>query len=154
MHPIEQKLTTLGIVLPTPAAPVAAYVPFVAHNGLLFIAGQLPREGDKVAVTGLLGGGVDVVAGQRAARLCAIHLIAQIKVALGGDWSRFERMVRVGGFVACTPDFADHSKVINGASELFLEVFGDAGKHARAAVGNASLPMGAAVEVEAVVALH
>ncbi|MBI1273700.1 MAG: RidA family protein [Alphaproteobacteria bacterium] len=150
MHPIEQKLASLGIALPNPPAPVAAYVPFVMTGKLAYISGQVPIEEGKIKYTGKLGDGVDLQTGAAAARLCAINVIAQIKAALAGDWGKFSRIVRVGGFVACAPGFTGHSAVINGASELFVEVFGDAGKHTRAAVGCPSLPLDAAVEVEAV----
>jgi enamine deaminase RidA (YjgF/YER057c/UK114 family) len=147
---IDSQLQTLGITLPAAAAPAANYVPFVMTGNLLIISGQLPMEAGKLAVTGRLGGGVSLEQGQQAARLCAINIIAQAKAALS-DLDRVTRIVRLGGFVACTDDFTDQPQVINGASNLMVEVFGDAGRHARAAVGVNVLPLGAAVEVDAII---
>lgn len=147
---IDGQLQTLGITLPAAAAPAANYVPFVMTGNLLIISGQLPMEAGKLAVTGRLGGGVSLEQGQQAARLCAINIIAQAKAALS-DLDRVTRIVRLGGFVACTDDFTDQPQVINGASNLMVEVFGDAGRHARAAVGVNVLPLGAAVEVDAII---
>jgi len=151
---IEARLTELGITLPAPAAPVAAYVPAVEANGLLHISGQLPFRQDGSIVTGRLGQDVSLEAGTEAARRCGIMLIAQIKAALGGDLSRVTRIVKLGAFVASTADFTDQPKVANGASELMQAVFGDAGRHARAAVGVPVLPLGAAVEIDAIVAVR
>ena len=150
---IDRKLEEMGLSLPSPAAPVASYVPTVDANGLLHISGQLPLKDGKV-VTGRLGDGVDKVAGQEAAELCGLMLVAQIKAALGGDLSRVERIVKLGVFVNSAADFTDQPKVANGASELMEAVFGEAGKHARSAVGVPTLPLGAAVEVDAVVAVR
>lgn len=147
---IEARLKELGINLPQPAAPVASYVPCVFSGNLLFVSGQLPLEDGKVAVTGHLGKNVDVAAGQRAAELCAINILAQAKAALGGNLGRITRVVKLTGFVASAPEFTEHHLVINGASNLIANVLGDAGKHARAAVGMAGLPFGAAVEVDAI----
>ena len=151
-NPIDDRLASLGINLPV--APVAAgsYVPFVIEGKLLTISGQLPLENGAVAVTGRLGDGVSLEDGQRAARLCALNLLAQAKAALG-DLGRIRRCVRLGGFVASTPDFTEQHKVINGASDLMAQVLGDAGRHARAAIGTAALPLNAAVEVEALFAI-
>jgi len=149
---IDRKLEEMGLSLPSPAAPVASYVPTVDANGLLHISGQLPFKDGKV-VTGRLGDDVDKVAGQEAAELCGLMLVAQIKAALGGDLSRVERIVKLGVFVNSAPDFTDQPEVANGASNLMEALFGEAGKHARSAVGVAALPRGAAVEVDAVVKL-
>jgi enamine deaminase RidA (YjgF/YER057c/UK114 family) len=149
---IDRKLEEMGLSLPSPAAPVASYVPTVDANGLLHISGQLPFKDGKV-VTGRLGDGVDKVAGQEAAELCGLMLVAQIKAALGGDLSRVERIVKLGVFVNSASDFTDQPEVANGASNLMEALFGEAGKHARSAVGVASLPRGAAVEVDAIVKL-
>ncbi|MBN8815781.1 MAG: RidA family protein [Sphingomonas sp.] len=149
---IDRKLEEMGLSLPTAAAPVASYVPTVDAGGLLHISGQLPFKEGKV-VTGKLGDTVDKVAGQEAAELCGLMLVAQIKAALGGDLSRVERIVKLGVFVNSAPDFTDQPEVANGASNLMEALFGDAGKHARSAVGVAALPRGAAVEVDAVVKL-
>ena len=144
---IDAKLAELGITLPTPAAPVANYIGFNLVGKLVIVSGQIPLVDGKVAVTGKLGAGVSVEDGQRAARICFINLLAQVKAA-AGDLDRVKRVVRLGGFVACTPDFTQHPQVINGASDLAVAGFGEKGKHARAAVGCPSLPVDAAVEVE------
>lgn len=149
---IDAKLASLGLTLPEPAAPVASYVPAVEAGGMLYISGQLPFiEG--ALVTGTLGDGVSMDDGQAAAQACGLMLIAQMKKALGGDLGRMKRIVKLGVFVASTADFTDHPKVANGASDLMEAVFGDAGKHARSAVGVSALPLGAAVEIDAVVEL-
>lgn len=150
---IEARLAALGLSLPEPAAPVAAYVPVVEAGGMLHISGQLPFA-DGAVMTGRLGEDRDVEFGQAAAQRCAVMLIAQIKAALGGDLSRVERIVKLGVFVNSTPAFVDQPKVANGASELMQAAFGDAGRHARSAVGVASLPLGAAVEVDAIVLIR
>jgi enamine deaminase RidA (YjgF/YER057c/UK114 family) len=148
---IEAKLAELGLTLPDAAAPVAAYVPTVEAGGLLHISGQLPfRDGE--VVTGQVGGDLTVVQGQQAAELCGLMLVAQIRKALGG-FDRVERIVKLGVFVNAAPGFAQQPEVANGASTLMVALFGEAGRHARAAVGVASLPRNAAVEVDAVVAL-
>jgi enamine deaminase RidA (YjgF/YER057c/UK114 family) len=150
MSAIEQRLAERGLDLPPAAAPAANYVPFVISGALLFISGQLPMQGGGVAVRGRLGGGVSLEQGQAAARLCGLNLLAQAKAAAGGDLDRVRRCVKLGGFVACTPEFVDHPKVINGASDLMVEAMGESGRHARFAVGCSSLPLDAAVEVEAI----
>ena len=151
---IEARIAELGIVLPAPAAPVAAYVPAVEANGLLHISGQLPFREDGTLITGRLGQDADLAQGAEAARRCAVMLIAQIKAALGGDLGRVERIVKLGAFIASTADFSDQPKVANGASELMQAVFGEAGRHARSAVGVPVLPLGAAVEIDAIVAVR
>jgi len=151
-NPVEERLAALGIVLPAAASPAANYVPFVLENGLLTISGQLPMESGALAVTGKLGDAVSLEQGQRAARLCAINILAQAKAALG-DLTRIRRCIRLGGFVASTPDFTDQHKVINGASDVIAGVLGEAGRHARAAVGVPALPLDAAVEVDALFAV-
>jgi enamine deaminase RidA (YjgF/YER057c/UK114 family) len=144
---IKQRLKELDITLPQAAAPVAAYVPTVLANGLLHVSGQLPfREGQ--VVTGRLGEDVEVATGQAAARLCGLMLLAQVEAAVGLD--RVERVVKLGVFVNSAAAFTQQPEVANGASELMQDVFGDAGRHARAAVGVPTLPRGAAVEVDAV----
>lgn len=152
-HEIDQRLAAQNITLPTPAAPAANYVPFIIAGGLLTISGQLPMESGAIAVKGKLGGGVSLEHGQRAARLCAINILAQAQAALG-DLGRIKRCVRLGGFVASTPDFVEQHKVVNGASDLIVSILGEAGIHARAAVGTAALPLDAAVEVEALFAIE
>lgn len=149
---IEQKLAELGLELPEPAAPVASYVPAVEVGGLLYISGQLPFIDGKV-VTGRLGENVSPEAGEAAARACGIMLIAQMKAALG-SLDRVERIVKLGAFIASTPEFTAQPKVANGASDLMVQVFGPAGQHARSAVGVPVLPLGAAVEIDAIVAIR
>src|SRR5919198_5792194 len=145
---VEGKLADLGIILPRPAAPIANYVGFVRSGNLLVVSGQLclDMEG-KLVAKGKLGAGVTVDDGQRAARVCAINILAQVKAALG-DLDKVVRVVRLGGFINSTPDFLDGPKVMNGASDLMVAAFGDKGRHARTTVGVASLPADAAVEVE------
>ena len=145
----EQRLAELGIVLPEAPKPVAAYVPAVRTGDLLFISGQGPTASGQVRFAGKVGQDVTVEDGAQAARLCAINCLAQVKSALG-TLERVRRVVKVVGFVNAGPDFTDQPRVINGASELLIEVFGEAGKHARSAVGCSSLPMNIAVEVEMV----
>lgn len=145
---IEQKLASMGIVLASPTAPVANYVGFVRTGNLLVVSGQICIKPDgTLAAKGKLGGGVSLEAGSAAARVCAINLMAQVKAALG-DLDRVARVVRLGGFINSAPDFVDGPKVMNGASDVMVEVFGDAGRHARSTIGVASLPLDAAVEVE------
>ena len=154
MAQVEQKLASLGIALPTPAAPIANYVGFVRSGSLLVVSGQicLGPSGTLVA-KGKLGETVTVEQGESAARACAINLLAQIKGALG-DLDKVSRVVRLGGFINSAPGFADGPKVMNGASDLMVEVFGDKGRHARSTVGVAALPADAAVEVEGLVEVN
>jgi enamine deaminase RidA (YjgF/YER057c/UK114 family) len=146
---IDRKLEELGLTLPQAAAPVASYVPTVLANGMLHISGQLPFK-DGQLVTGRVGDGVSLEGAQDAAKLCALMLVAQMKAALG-TLARVERIVKLGVFVNSTGDFTDQPKVANGASDLMVALFGDAGKHARSAVGVPVLPLGAAVEIDAIV---
>lgn len=146
---IDRKLAELGLTLPEPAAPVAAYVPAVAAGGLLHISGQLPFENGAL-MTGRIGDDRDLAFGQRAARACGLMLVAQMKAALGG-LHRVGRIVKLGVFVSSAADFTDQPKVANGASELMVELFGDIGRHARSAVAVPVLPLGAAVEIDAIV---
>lgn len=146
---IEDTLARMGLALPPAPAPAANYVPYVRSGNLLFVSGQISKDGDEL-IRGCLGRDMDVEAGQRAARACALNLLAQVKAACEGDLSRLVRVVRLGGFVACTPEFIEHPAVINGASDLMGALLGPAGQHARAAVGCPSLPLGVAVEIEGV----
>jgi enamine deaminase RidA (YjgF/YER057c/UK114 family) len=148
---IESTLLAMGLQLPEPAAPVAAYVPVVIIGGLAHVSGQLPFVGGKL-VTGRLGEDVSLEAGTAAAQACALMILAQLKAALG-TLGRVERVVKLGAFVNSTADFTDQPKVANGASELMAAMFGEAGRHARSAVGVPVLPLGAAVEVDAIVAV-
>lgn len=145
----EARLAELGITLPDAAAPAANYVPFVKTGNQLFISGQLPMDSGAIAMTGKLGEGLQVEDGQKAAKLCAINLLAQAKAATG-DLDKVVRLVKIVGFVNSTGDFTDQPKVINGASDFLVEAMGDSGRHARSAVSAASLPFGAAVEIEAI----
>jgi len=151
---IEAKLAELGIVLSEPPKPLASYVGFVQQGDLVFVSGQLPLKDGALTHAGLLGRDVSIEDAASAARQCAINILAQIKLACGGDLERIVRCVRLGGFVASTPDFTDHPKVVNGASDFMGEVLGERGVHARAAVGVAALPINACVEVEAVFAIR
>ena len=146
---IDRRLEELGLTLPTPAAPIASYTPAVEAAGLLHVSGQLPFRDGKV-ITGRLGEGMSVEEGQAAAQACGLMLVAQIKAALG-DLARVKRVVKLGVFVNSASDFTDQPKVANGASDLMTALFGDAGRHARSAVGVAALPLGVAVEVDAIV---
>lgn len=147
---IETRLKELGIELPEAAAPVASYMPLVVHNGVAHVSGQLPFV-DGALITGRLGEDVSLEDGAAAARACGLMILAQLKAV--GLVELVERVVKLGAFVNSTPDFTDQPKVANGASDLMFEVFGDAGRHARAAVGVPALPLGAAVEVDAVIAI-
>lgn len=149
---VDRKLEELGLSLPEAAAPVAAYVPVVEAGGMLHVSGQLPFKSGHL-VTGRLGDGVSLEDGQEAAKLCGLMIVAQVKKYLGGDLSRVKRIVKLGVFVNSAGDFTDQPKVANGASELMVALFGDAGKHARSAVGVPVLPLGAAVEVDAIIEL-
>ncbi len=151
MGMIDDKLKELGITLPQAAAPAANYVPFCMTGNLIFISGQLPMKDGNFAYQGKLGSDISQDQGIEAAKLCAINIIAQAKAALDGDLDRVVRIVKLGGFVNATPDFTNHPKVINGASDLMVEVFGDKGRHSRFAMGAGSLPLGVSVEIEAVI---
>ena len=150
---IEARLEELGVVLPTPPAPVASYVPFQVVGNLVYTSGQVSVDASG-GIKGKLGDAIEVEQGQAAARLCGLNLLAQVKAACGGDLDRVKRVVKLLGLVNCTPAFGDHPKVINGASDLMVEVFGDKGRHARSAVGAPSLPFGLSVEVEAIVEIE
>jgi enamine deaminase RidA (YjgF/YER057c/UK114 family) len=145
---VEQKLASLGVTLPTPVAPVANYIPFVRSGALLVVSGQICFDAHgKLVAKGKLGGEVSIEDGQKAARACAINVLAQVKAATG-DLDKVVRVVRLGGFISSVPSFLDGPKVMNGASDLMVEAFGDKGRHARSTIGVAVLPADAAVEVE------
>ena len=148
--PITTRMAGLGIELPEPAAPAANYIPFVVVGNLVFISGQVCVWNGELRHLGRLGENINIDEGYQAARLCGLNLIAQAKAAAKGDLNKIKRVVKLGGFVNSTPDFTDQPKVINGASDLMAEVFGEAGKHARFAGGAPSLPLGVAVEVDGV----
>ena len=147
---VNQRLTDMGVELPNPAAPAANYIPFITTGNMIFVSGQITILNGELHYLGKVGDTLNVDDGYKAARICAINLIAQVKEACFGDLDRVTQVVKLGGFVNCTPDFTDQPKVINGASDLISEAFGDSGKHARFAVGVSSLPMGVAVEVDGV----
>jgi enamine deaminase RidA (YjgF/YER057c/UK114 family) len=149
MARIEARLQELGVTLPTPPAPVASYVPFVIVGNLVHVSGQVSVDASG-GIKGKLGDAIEVEQGQAAARLCGINLLAQVKAACGGDLDRVKRVVKLNGFVNVTPDFDPIPQVMNGCSDLMVSVFGDAGKHARSAVGMANLPLNYAVEVDGI----
>jgi enamine deaminase RidA (YjgF/YER057c/UK114 family) len=153
MSEVESRLAAAGVALPQPNAPVANYVPFVRVGELVHISGQVSLDASG-GVKGIVGVDVDLETAQKAARLCGLSLLAQMKAACEGDLDRIVRVVKLGGFVQCGPDFFDIPKVINGCSDLMVEAFGDAGRHARSAVGVYRLPLNFAVEVDAVVAVR
>jgi enamine deaminase RidA (YjgF/YER057c/UK114 family) len=147
---IDQRLAELKLELPNPASPMANYVPAVRTGNLLYLSGQICQWNGERRFVGKLGGEISIEQGKEAAKLCGLNLLAQAKRALDGDLDRVVRVVRVGGFVNATPAFVDQPQVVNGASDLMVAVFGDAGRHARTAVGVGSLPGGVAVEVDVV----
>lgn len=148
-NPIEARIAELGLTLPDAPAPAANYVPFVQSGSLVFISGQISSGPDGL-ICGKLGDSVALDDGVAAARACGLALIAQLRAACAGDLTRVKRVVKLTGFVNCTPDFTDQPKVVNGASDLMVAVFGEAGRHARAAVGAPSLPLGVSVEIEGI----
>ncbi len=147
---IDARLAELGIELPEAVAPVANYVPYVVVGNLIFTAGQITLVGTEVKYAGIVGKDFSIDEGYQAARLCGLNILAHVRAACGGDLDRVKRVVKLGGFVRCVPEFVDQPKVINGASDLMVEIFGDNGLHARFAVGATSLPLGAAVEVDSI----
>jgi enamine deaminase RidA (YjgF/YER057c/UK114 family) len=149
MGKFETKLAEMGVTLPDAPAPAANYVPYVQVGDILYVSGQISRDASGL-ITGKLGADMDTATGANAARSCAVALLAQVKAACGGDLDRLVRVVKLGGFVNSTPEFTEQPQVINGASDLLGAALGDAGKHARAAVSAASLPLGVAVEIEGI----
>ena len=145
---VIERLADLGITLPTPMPPVATYVPVTIAGSLVTVSGQLPAIEGKIAVTGKLGFSISLEEGQHAARLCLINVLAQLNAALPGGLDNIKKVIRLGGFIAATPEFSQHAVVMNGASDLTVAAFGEAGRHARSTIGVASLPLDAAVEVE------
>jgi len=145
---IEARLKELGVTLPRPMAPIANYVPFVVTGNLVVVSGQVPAVDGKIEITGRVSVNVTIDEGKAAARQCFINVLAHLRVACGGDLDRVQQVVRLGGFIAAPPEFTGHAQVMNGASDLAVAVFGDAGRHARTTVGVPSLPADAAVEVE------
>ena len=154
MGAVEARLAGLGITLPQPMAPMANYVPFVRMGELVVVSGQVPARDGKIAVTGKLGEGVSVEQGQDAARLCFVNVLVHLRAACKGDLDRVLRVVRLGGFIASPASFRQHALVMNGASDLAVAVFGEAGRHARSTIGVPALPGDAAVEVEGMFAVR
>lgn len=152
MSQIEAKLATLGVTLPDAPAPAANYVPFVLDGNMVYVSGQISSGPDGL-ITGKLGAGVSIEDGAAAARSCAISLLAQLKVACGGDIDQLDRVIKLTAFVNSTADFTEQPKVVNGASDFLVEALGDKGRHARSAVSAASLPLGVTVEIEAIFAI-
>lgn len=151
---IATKLSEMNLELPEAAAPAANYVPYVISGDHLYIAGQIPfLNGEKMHL-GRVGDDLTTAQGVEAAQACALNILGQANAAIGGDWRKIKQLVKLGGFVNCTPDFTDHPKVINGASDLMVAILGDVGKHARFAVGAPSLPLGVSVEIDAIFALN
>ena len=150
MSKIAERLKDLGIVLPRPVQPLANYVPYRWSGSLLFISGQIPLQNDALPYLGKVGVDLSIEQGQAAARLCAINILAQVNAALNGNLDRVDACLKLGGFVNCAPDFNAQPTVINGASDLMVDVFGDKGRHARAAVGSNALPRNVAVEIDAI----
>lgn len=150
MDNLESRLKAIGLSLPQAAAPAANYVPYVVTGNLVIVAGQIPFLNGEKGHFGKLGKDMSIEDAQKAAQACALNVLAQVNEAVGGDWSKIKRCVRVGGFVNCTPEFDQMSQVLNAASDIFVGVLGENGRHARTSVGVASLPFGVAVEVEAI----
>lgn len=150
----ERRLDTAGLILPEAKAPIGAYLPYVQTGNLLMISGQGPVSASGIAITGRLGENLEIQDGTRAAELAALNLVAQLKQALNGDFSRLRQIVKLNGYVNATPDFTHHAAVLNGASELMKDLFDDKGLHARAAIGVASLPMNWAVEIDAIMEIE
>jgi enamine deaminase RidA (YjgF/YER057c/UK114 family) len=146
---IDARLKELGLELPQATPPIANYVPYTISGKQVIVSGQVSVRNGKPEYVGKLGAGLSIAEGQEAAKLCALNILGHLKTACGGDLDKVKRALRLGGFVNCTPEFTDMPQVVNGASDLMVAVFGEAGKHARAAVGVSSLPLGVAVEVEA-----
>lgn len=152
-HPIDDRLAALGLTLPDAPAPAANYVPFTRAGNTVYVSGQISIGPDGL-LTGKLGADLDLAQGVAAARLCALNLLAQVRAACDGDWARLDRALKLTGFVNSTPDFTDQPKVINGASDLLVEVLGEAGRHSRSAVSAGALPLGVAVEIEGIFLLQ
>lgn len=150
MSVVAKRLQELGIVLPTPVQPVANYLPYRWSGSLLFIAGQIPLQDGQLPYLGKVGVDLSIEQGQAAARLCAINILAQVNAALNGNLDRVNACLKLGGFVNCAADFSEQPTVVNGASDLMVDVFGDKGRHARAAVGSNALPRNVAVEIDAI----
>ena len=151
---LENRLRSLGIELPKPPLPAATYAPFIIANGMLHISGQLPMMGEVLQYSGKVGKEISLEDAQKAAHLCALNILAQVEIACKESFERINRCVRLGGFINAVEGFSDHSKVMNGASDLMIQVFGNLGRHSRVAVGVSSLPFNACLEIDAIFALE
>ena len=154
MHTFDKNIKDLDLIIPDIAIPIANYVPYKLFNNNLFISGQAPSKEGKIIFIGKVGVDISEEEGVKAAELCCINIIAALKNAINGDWERLDGFVKLGGFVNCKEDFANHPKIINGASDLLVKVFGERGKHTRFAVGSNSLPVNISVEIDALIKLH
>ena len=154
MHTFDKNIKDLDLIIPDIAIPIANYVPYKLFNNNLFISGQAPSKEGKIIFIGKVGVDISEEEGVKAAELCCINIIAALKNAINGDWERLEGFVKLGGFVNCKEDFSNHPKIINGASDLLVKVFGERGKHTRFAVGSNSLPVNISVEIDALIKLH
>ena len=154
MHTFDKNIKDLDLTIPDIAIPIANYVPYKLFNNNLYISGQAPSKNGNIIFKGKVGVDISEEEGIKAAELCCINIIAALKNAINGDWERLEGFVKLGGFVNCKADFANHPKIINGASDLLVKIFGEHGKHTRFAVGSNSLPVNISVEIDALIKLH
>ena len=154
MHTFEKNIKNLGINIPELSIPVANYVPYKVVNNILYVSGQAPVLNGKLIYLGKVGIDISIEDGIEAARICCLNILAAIKHSIDSNWDRFGEIIKIGGFVNSNPDFTDHPKIINGASDLLVSIFGDKGKHTRFAVGSNSLPLNIAVEIEAIIQLQ
>tara|TARA_Y100001970_G_scaffold130890_1_gene161441 strand:- start:3058 stop:3522 length:465 start_codon:yes stop_codon:yes gene_type:complete len=154
MHIFDENIKKLGLIIPDPPMAVANYIPFKIIDNIMYISGQAPSIDGKIIYTGKVGEDVSIENGIKAAELCCINIIANLKKGINNNWDKFDTFIKLGGFVNCNSDFIDQPKVINGASDLLVKVFGDHGKHTRFAVGSNSLPLGISVEIDAIIKLR
>ena len=154
MHTFELNIKDLDLEIPEMIAPLANYVPYKLINKILYISGQVPIRDGKMIYTGKVGSDLSEEEGIEAAKLCCVNIIAALKSAINNDWDRFDQFIKIGGFVNCNSDFTNHPKIINGASDCLVKIFGDQGRHSRFAVGSNSLPMNIAVEIDAIIKLN
>ena len=154
MHIFDENIKKLGLIIPDPPMAVANYIPFKIIDNIIYISGQAPSIDGKIIYTGKVGEDVSIENGIKAAELCCINIIANLKKGINNNWDKFDTFIKLGGFVNCNSDFIDQPKVINGASDLLVKVFGDHGKHTRFAVGSNSLPLGISVEIDAIIKLR
>ena len=154
MHIFDENIKKLGLIIPDPPMAVANYIPFKIIDNIMYISGQAPSIDGKIIYTGKVGEYVSIENGIKAAELCCINIIANLKKGINNNWDKFDTFIKLGGFVNCNSDFIDQPKVINGASDLLVKVFGDHGRHTRFAVGSNSLPLGISVEIDAIIKLR